>query len=510
MTALPESLYRAGQLRELDRRAIEVAGIPGGELMERAGRAAFEALGRRWPGARRLAVLCGTGNNGGDGYVMARLARQAGLEVAVLALGDPGRLDGDALRAAEAWRASGGATEAFAPEALEAADVVVDALLGTGLERPVEGAWREAIEAVNRLGRPVLAVDMPSGLHADTGAVLGAAVRAQITVSFIGLKQGMFTGEGPEHCGQVVFDALKVPEEVYRASHPSARRIGPETLARLLPPRPRTVHKGCCGHVLVVGGDYGMAGAARMAGEAAARTGAGLVSVATRAEHVAVITGPRPELMCRGVGGARDLVSLLARADVVAIGPGLGRSPWAAELLGAVLDSRATLVVDADGLNLLAAEPSARGGWVLTPHPGEAARLLRCTADEVQADRFAAVEALAEAFGGVSVLKGAGTLVRAPQGQTCLCDAGNPGMASGGMGDVLTGAIAGFLAQGLGLEQAARAGVYAHAVAGDAAARAGGERGLLALDLMGPLRTLVNPVAAGDPGGDGPHGLAGV
>lgn len=498
MSELPAALYRAAQVRELDRIAIQTFGIPGLTLMERAGRATFAALRHRWPEARRLAVLCGTGNNGGDGFVVARLAHEAGLAVEVLQVGDAARLAGDALAAAEVLRAAGVEPHSFDPGRIPEADVVVDALFGTGLEREVTGVWRAAVEAINASGANgagVVAVDIPSGLHADTGAVLGAAVRAQLTVTFIGLKQGLFTAMGPDHCGMVLFDDLQVPPDVYTSVSPAARRIRPEDLATRLAPRPRGAHKGGHGHVLIVGGEHGMAGAARMAGEAAARVGAGLVTVATRPEHAAVLTAARPELMCHGVEGPRDLLPLLRRATVVAIGPGLGRSRWAQGLFAAVLETGLPLVVDADALNLLAAEPVARGNWVLTPHPGEAARLLGTTSQAVQADRFSALAQLVRRYRAVAVLKGAGTLVQAEDGAVWLCDRGNPGMATGGMGDVLTGVIAGLAGQGLPLAEAAWAGVHLHATAGDAAAR-DGERGLLALDLMPHLRRAANPAGA--------------
>ncbi len=495
MEVLPHALFRAAQVRELDRLAMTAARVPGYELMERAGGAAFSLLRERWPDTGQVAVICGAGNNAGDGYVLARFARAAGLMVRVLAVSDPQRLRGDARQAYADWCAAGGDTVPFSRPALEQAQVVVDALLGTGLARTLEGEWRAAVATINTLGAPILAIDVPSGLHADTGAVLGAAVRATATISFIGLKQGMFTGEGPEHCGELHFDALGVPKETLQSVSASAMRIGAELLSRVLPRRSRSDHKGRFGHVLVVGGDAGMAGAARMAGEAAGRCGAGLVSIATRPEHAAVIAAARPELMCHGVAGARQLAPLLQRANVVAIGPGLGRSPWARELLSSVLECARPLVVDADALNLLADEPMRRDDWILTPHPGEAARLLGSETTAIQADRFAAVEALVDAFSGTCVLKGAGTLVRGPLACTYVCDAGNPGMASGGMGDVLTGVLAALVAQGLGLEVAARAGAHLHAAAADRAARAG-ERGLLALDLMSELRILTNPGCA--------------
>jgi hydroxyethylthiazole kinase-like uncharacterized protein yjeF len=493
MPALPTELYRAAQVRELDRLAIEEHAVPGYTLMSRAGAAAFALLRERWPQATRLAVVCGGGNNGGDGYLVARLAHQAGLTVSALWLSDPEKLKGDARRAYQEARQSGVPIQPFAVSSLATAEVIVDAILGTGLEREVSGAWREAIAAINGHAGGVLAIDIPSGLHADTGAVLGAAVRADITVTFIGLKQGLFTGEGPSYCGVLRFDNLDVPADIYATVHPACRRYAGEDLPQLLAPRPRSAHKGYYGHVLVVGGDLGMAGAARMAAEAAARCGAGLVSVATRAAHAGQQAAARPELMFRGVETPSELEPLLERATVIALGPGLGRTSWSQDMLRAVLATPDyPLVVDADALNLLAAEPAVRQDWVLTPHPGEAARLLRMSTAQVQADRFAAVSELALRFGGVCVLKGAGTLI-AERGQgLALCSCGNPGMASGGMGDVLTGLIAGLLAQGLPLWQAARAGVYVHARAADLAA-GGGERGLLALDLMPKLRELVNP-----------------
>ncbi len=490
---LPYALYRAAQVREFDRIAIQDFGIPGEALMERAGAAAFARLRERWPQVRDLTVLAGTGNNGGDGFVVARLAQQAGLTVRVLQVGDVTRLSADARLNLERFQAIEGEHRPYGRLPRET-QLIVDGLLGTGLDRPVEGVWAEAIHAVNAHPAPVVALDIPSGLHADTGQILGAAVAADLTISFIALKQGMFTGDGPACCGTVVFEGLEVPAAVYGWQVLGARRIDWERFADLLPPRPRTAHKGRFGHVLVIGGDLGMAGAARLAGEAALRSGAGLVSVATRPEHAASIAGGRPELMARGVATASDLDLLLERATVVAVGPGLGRAAWGRALLEHALGSGLPLVVDADALNLLAERAGHRADWVLTPHPGEAARLLGTTATEVHADRLAAAAALHERFGGVVVLKGAGTVVQSAGARPpAICSAGNPGMASGGVGDVLTGVIAALLAQGLGPDDAAEMGVSLHAAAGDLAA-GNGERGLIASDLLAPLRSLLNRV----------------
>lgn len=490
MNELPRELYRAEQSRELDRRAIEVHGILGYTLMERAGRMAYRVLRRRWPEARRIQIVCGGGNNAGDGYVVARFALRDGLDVRVLALVDPVRLQGAAGTAAKTYLELGQA-EPFQAEALDEAEVIVDALLGTGLDRVVQGRFAQAIEAINASGRPVLALDIPSGIHGDTGQIMGVAVRASATPTFIALKQGLFTGDAPGCTGEVTFSDLEVPAVVSAGIEPAALRITAAAVNPWLAPRERTAHKGWFGHVLVVGGDLGLGGAVRLAAEAACRLGAGLVTVATRPEHVPPILAARPEIMCRGVAGPEDLEPLFARATVVVLGPGLGSSDWSRALFECCIGFDGLLVVDADGLNRLAQAPRRRDNWVLTPHPGEAGRLLGCPVAEVQADRFAAVEALQTQWGGVAILKGAGSLIRGTAA-TWLCDCGNPGMASGGMGDILSGVIGGLLAQGLGLEAAAVSGVWLHALAADRAAAKDGERGLLATDLFVNLRRLAN------------------
>lgn len=490
---LPHALYRAEQVRALDRAAIEVHGIPGIELMRRAGAEAFRLLREHWPEARTIAVLAGAGNNGGDGYVIARLALADGLSVRVLRLGDPARLHGDAAASLEDYLAAGGTTEPYSGLP-PGADLIVDALLGTGLERGVEGRWADAIAAVNAQRAPVLAIDVPSGLNADTGRVMGVAVHARRTISFIGLKQGMFTGAGPDCCGEIHFSALGIPARVYASEILSARRIDWSQQAQALGPRPRAAHKGLFGHVLIVGGAPGMSGAARLAGEAALRAGAGLVTIATHPAHAPLLNLTRPELMVSGVQDAAGLAPLIERADVIAVGPGLGRGEWGRGLWEQVRLTARPRVVDADALNLLANDPGPGRDWVLTPHPGEAARLLGISAEEVEADRFHSARELQRRFGGVAVLKGAGTLVQGGSGRPpAVCSDGNPGMATAGSGDALTGVIAALLGQGLAAEEAACAAVCLHAAAGDRAAL-GGEKGLIAGDLVAALRGVANGI----------------
>ena len=493
MSNLPLSLYRAEQVRKLDQLAIVERDIPGITLMKNAGAAAWHELRAAWPEARRITVVCGSGNNAGDGYILASNALAQQYSVRVMALADPEQLKGDAATAARELLAAGVPVESFSPQNLADCDVIVDALLGTGLDRPVSGAYLEAIAAINRSQRAILSLDIPSGLHADTGQVLGAAVKASITVCFIGLKAGIYTGSGPEYAGQVIFADLNVPPDIYAGIKPRATRLHGSELSRLLAPRMRDAHKGDFGHVLIIGGDYGFAGAVRMAGEAAARSGAGLVSIATRGEHAFALSAAVPELMARGVVEPADLDALLGKVTVIAIGPGLGQSLWGQALLSKVLECRQPLVVDADALNLIAREPFHSDNWILTPHPGEAARLLAISTREVQDDRYGAAAELQRRYGGVIVLKGCGSIIADEAGDLSVCDAGNPGMAAGGMGDVLTGVIAGLLAQGLGKGAAARMGVYLHAHAADAAVAVSGERGLRATDLMPRIQRLANP-----------------
>jgi NAD(P)H-hydrate epimerase len=488
---LPQSLYRATDVRTLDDVAIHQYEIPGSTLMERAGTAAFNVLKSNWPDAKHITIVCGTGNNGGDGYVIARLAQEVGVKVQVLHAGSVSQLKGDAKTAADKLIKAGIKPVNFSTGKLTGADVIVDALLGTGLDRAVTGEMKTIIDDINLSGIPVYSIDIPSGLNADTGSIMGCAVKAEATVTFIGLKQGLFTGQGSACAGKIYFNDLSMPPDIYKQVTPAALRIDLENQLPLLPKRSRSAHKGDFGHVLIVGGDLGYTGALLMACEAAARVGAGLVSLATRSEHAIQTSTARPEIMAHGVEQAPQLSGLLKRATVIGIGPGLGQSEWALMLLGRVLDTRLPLVVDADALNLLAQEPVHRDNWILTPHPGEAARLLNCRSADIQNDRFAAVKELQQRYGGVIVLKGSGTLVIDPSSQVAVCSDGNPGMATGGMGDVLTGVIAGLLAQGLTLADAARLGVCVHAAAGDEAAKAG-ERGMLATDLMPWLRRLVN------------------
>lgn len=490
-------LFSIEQARAIDRDAQRALGLSEYALMQRAGAAAWRALLQHWPQAHRIGIACGPGNNGGDGSVLARLARASGRDVIVMRL--PGGVPrSDAARQAFAgWEADGGAVREFDAAAraaeLPQVDLWVDALFGIGLARAPEGAVLALIEAINCAGVDVFALDVPSGVDADTGHVPGVAIRAARTLGFIVNKRGLHTGAALDHVGALHIDALGVSKTTIAAHVPVARCVRTSALATWLPARLRDSNKGEYGHVLCVGGEHGTAGAIALTAEAALRSGAGLVSVATRAEHVAMLLARRPELMVHGVEDSAEFTTLCERAGVLAIGPGLGKGEWGRALLSAALQADKPLVLDADALNLVSESPARLRDAIITPHPGEAARLLGINPVQVQSDRFAAAYALAARFDCCVVLKGAGSVIAAPGVMPVVIAAGNPGMATGGMGDVLTGVIGAMRAQHLSAFDAAVCGALLHALAGDAAAKKGGERGLLASDLFWQLRRLANP-----------------
>lgn len=484
------SLYTTDQVRRIDHSAMEHLGIAGYELMQRAAAAAFATLRRRWPEARHIALLAGSGNNGGDAFLLGVLALRAGLTVDAIVLAHDS--SGDALRARLAFvAASGRVVDAGGITAIGDAAVVVDGLFGTGLSRPVQGAAAALIERVNASGRPVLALDVPSGLNADTGALFDVAIHADATISFVAWKRGLFTADGLDCCGTRELATLDLGDAPDAAVEADAHLLD-ASLASLLGPRRNNANKSTFGHVLAIGGDTGTAGAIHLTSEAALRCGAGLVSIATRQQNISALNAARAELMAHAVDCANQLTPLIGRASVMAVGPGMGQGAWGRSLFDCVLACGKPLVIDADALNLLARNPHALPpAVVITPHPGEAARLLGCDVATIQRDRFAAARELASRYAAVTVLKGAGSLIAAPDGRVAVCPWGNSGMASGGMGDVLTGVIAALLAQGLSTWDAARLGVALHARAGDIAA-GDSPRGLLASDLFVPLRHLVN------------------
>ena len=485
------ALYDNHALRELETAATGASG-DASVLMRRAGHAAWRHVLAHWPQAGRIVVVCGPGNNGGDGYVLATHALQSGREVTVVRKAAPASALAQA--ACRDFESAGGNVVPFGG-VLPAADVVVDALFGIGLSRAPDADAAALIDAMNAQSCPVIALDVPSGVDSDSGRVPGVAVRAVRTLQLLAAHRGLATGAALDYCGGLATDALGIDAASFGLRE-VATALHADALIDWLRPRRRDSHKGNNGHVLCIGGDRGAGGAIVLCAEASLRSGAGLTSVATHPDHVTALLARRPEAMVRGLELARDAGDMMDRADVVAIGPGLGQRAWGAGLLDAAVATGKPMVIDADALNLLAVHPrKLRPDWILTPHPGEAARLLGIDIAAVQSDRFAAAHALVERFACVAVLKGAGTIVAAPGRIPCVVAAGNPGMAVGGMGDLLTGVIAALRAQGAAAFDAACCGALLHAVAGDAAAAVGGERGLLPSDLLDHLRRLSNPAA---------------
>lgn len=489
MSELMHALYRCEQIRTCEQQAIAQFGIH--QLMTRAGTEAFFFLLRIYPQVRHLAVYCGSGNNAGDGYVLARLAHEHGLQVIIYQCKAVDDLPDAAKHAALAAQEAG-VPCLWADEHLDAeVELIVDALLGIGISGPVYGLIAAAISQINASALPVFSLDVPSGLNADSGLVANFCVKASTTLTFIALKSGMYTLDGPDYCGVIYCRPLQL-EPYLRSMIPVAFLLDKHHGSLPLPSRKKNSHKGNYGHVLVIGGGPGMPGAAALAAKAALRSGAGAVSIATWPAHTAALLPVVPEAMIWGVHTAAELESLLAKATFCIIGPGLGDNDWAKTLFLAAISSQLPMVIDASALRLLAEYPQLDDNWVLTPHPGEAAHLLSCPTAAIQEDRYQAISALQQRYGGVVLLKGVGTVIQTLDKNIFVCPNGNPGMASAGMGDVLSGIIAGLAAQGLSLSAAALLGVWAHAAAADKIVAEQGERGLLASDLLDVLPMILN------------------
>jgi NAD(P)H-hydrate epimerase len=528
-------LVTAAEMRAADFYTIQEIGLPGAVLMEEAGRQVAELclrLLKERPGRGRVFVWAGKGNNGGDGLVAARRLGLAGYHVEVfLVAEDPGTLSSETRRNLEVLRRLGiPVNQAWSAAEISAAEIVgasgdlqVDALLGTGSRGPVSGPLAAAIAAINRGGVPVVAVDLPSGLNADTGEVLGPAVRAGYTVTFGRPKVGLLTYPGAELVGQLYVADIGIPAEAYPEDAPAAFLLEAGEVAARLPAWKPTTHKGERGRVFVVGGSPGLTGAVCLAGEAALRAGAGLVTVGVpegvhdifEVKLTEVMTAPLPETedgtLAASAAGA--VLERAAQADALAVGPGLGRGEELASLLAELVrESPVPLVIDADGLNALVGHMEVLGEAaapiILTPHPGELARLTGSTPAEVQAHRLPLARDVAREWNAVVVLKGARTVIAAPDGTCYINPTGNPGLATGGTGDVLTGVIAAFLAQGLDAVQAAAAGVFLHGLAGDLAAKSsGGERGFVAGDVIHALPSALSALLRGEPCGKVIHTL---
>jgi len=504
------NLYDKKTVRLVDQAMIQNHVASGYDLMTRAAQSAIDVIFERYPGITQLVIFCGQGNNAGDGYVLARLALMKQINVSVYSLVNYKQLSGDALLAYNDWSQVGETLfnindKQIIEELINNTDLIVDAILGTGLDRSLSPSWNEIIRHINRRDAdiPVVAIDIPSGLDADTGYTWGETIKAEITVTFIAKKQGMYTGQARNYCGDIVFKSLAVPESLYQQHTSKALLLSWELLAQKIPPRLAVSHKGHYGNVLIIGGNISMPGAVMLAGQAALRSGAGLVKILTHSENVLAIQANHAELMVHGMDdNTIDTVylnSLLDWADSIAIGPGLGTNSWANSLLQLTFKylnnnsnncSEKALIIDADGLNLLALNHNLKyANLVITPHPGEAARLLRCNIEQIEQNRYVSIQQLYDDYNAIVVLKGAGTLI-AHQSEISVCPYGNAGMATAGMGDCLSGILSSLVAQGLPADLATKIAVCLHAKAADLAAKEG-QKGMIASDILPFVRHLI-------------------
>jgi ADP-dependent NAD(P)H-hydrate dehydratase / NAD(P)H-hydrate epimerase len=484
---IPVFLYRTEQVRAAELHMLAAEQIGETELLARAGEAAADLALMRHPNALRVTVLAGNGKNGADALVVARLLRRKGIDVTVMSL-NAAKFAKEYINAKLALESEGGRVIPMEPESLDSAAIIIDGLIGTGLISALREEMTQVVDTINASNAWVLSLDVPSGIDADTGYCHGVAVEADLTLVFGAIKQGLLTSRARHCCGEIAFADLGLTPYL---PEPAAMRADVRCLPHWFGSRPRDSHKGMSGKVTVIGGDFGMPGAVRLAAEACMRSGAGMVTVISRPEHQMSVIVNRPELMFLGC----DLVDMevyqkLGWADVLVLGPGLGKRDWGYNLFKSVGLSDKPKVLDADALNILSGEPRHQSNWVLTPHPGEAARLLGVGIEEIEQDRFSAVKALQAKYGGLVLLKGAGTLIY--DGETLtVAPVGNPGLASGGSGDVLSGILGALMAQGLDNAKATIAAVVIHGMAADLAAQQG-ERGMLAGDLMPFIRQLVN------------------
>lgn len=489
---LPLEIYSTEQIRQFEAMAINDYGIAETTLMAQAAQAALNCLLELWPEAKHIGVVCGPGNNAGDGYYLAKLATEHGLVADVYYVSSPEQLTGAAQWAYMQAQTANIQIMSFDDIEIIEADLLVDAIFGIGLDRPLKDEYFTAVERVNNSLMPVLSLDIPTGICSKTGNVLGNAIIADATMAFIGVKSGLVTGEATDYVGELFCDDLQLPVDIFLQTEPYALRLSYDMVMDYFEPRLKNSHKGDNGHVVIVGGDYGLAGAVSLAANAALRAGAGLVTVVTRAEHISAIIGFRPEVMAIASEHV-DWSQLLARADIVVVGPGLGQSKWSEQMFAQVSNSDTNFVIDADGLYFLR-KNNLDKPMIITPHPGEAASLLQTDTASIQADRYQALIKLKQKYPqALAVLKGAGSLILDETETFLACQAGNPGMSSAGMGDVLTGLIAGLWAQGYDRESALEMGVMIHALAGDIVALEQGERGMLATDLLLIIQQLVNP-----------------
>jgi hydroxyethylthiazole kinase-like uncharacterized protein yjeF len=490
--SLDARLFQVVDIKQIAERAYKEQSITTSMLMRRAAQAAFDSIVYHYPLAQTFGIFCGSGSNGADGLYFAAIAALAGKVVYCYVVADIEKLN-EKQKKAYLSAQEAGVIFAKADQIIgEDTDIVIDALLGLGCKGELSLEIATIVDLINHSKKAVCALDIPTGLNPNTGGIAEHCVSADLTISFIAPKIGCYMFKGPNVCGKLITHHLGIDPKIIDEQKPVATLLSERMIRESLSKHPKNSHQRDVGHVLVIGGDYGMGGAVRIAAEAAMRAGALSVTVATRPEHLNVITGARPEIMCFEVRTGEDLKPLIENAQVIVLGPGLGRSDWSRSLFDTVIASDKPKIMDGDALIFLSENPVKRNDWILTPHPGEASELLKHSCPDIQNFRLESVKEMQMIYGGVVVLKGRGSLVNDGK-EIHLCHAGNPGMATAGMSDILSGVIGGLVAQGLPLSQSAGVGVLVHARSADMAVQEAGERGILATDLLPYLRVLVNP-----------------
>ena len=499
-------LYTASETRKIDNLAIKEKGISGYSLMQMAAEFTLDVILREFSPVEELIIFCSKGKNSGDGFLLGSFAKEFGLEVTIVMSNTSNVLKGVSRKAFEEMKdAKVKIISTKSVEKLKVSNkaVIVDALIGTGLKGNLRKNIKESILALNKLGvkLPVLSLDIPSGINPDTGDADDIAVYADITATFVAQKRGCFTSVGKKFSGEIIYSDLEIPKNLFSKITSTSYVVDYEDSISKVVYREQDAHKGHFGNVLIVGGDRGLGGAGLLSSRAAVYSGAGLTSLVTRPEHVSASLVSCPEVMVKGVDSGQDIEEHLVKPDVIAIGPGLGQSAWSEQMIQRVFweaEKRdISVIMDADALNLLTKlklSSDLPKRLILTPHPGEAARLLNTSVAVIESNRFSAAAKIQKKFNATVVLKGSGTVICHKSGGTQkwgICDSGNPGMATGGMGDVLTGIIAGLLAQGLTLKEAAEAGVDLHAKAADQASLEFGEAGLTSSDVINELKYLL-------------------
>ena len=499
-------LYTASETRKIDNLAIKEKGISGYSLMQMAAEFTLDVILREFSPVEELIIFCSKGKNSGDGFLLGSFAKEFGLEVTIVMSNTSNVLKGVSRKAFEEMKdAKVKIISTKSVEKLKVSNkaVIVDALIGTGLKGNLRKNIKESILALNKLGvkLPVLSLDIPSGVNPDTGDADDIAVYADITATFVAQKRGCFTSFGKKFSGEIIYSDLEIPKNLFSKITSTSYVVDYEDSISKVVYREQDAHKGHFGNVLIVGGDRGLGGAGLLSSRAAVYPGAGLTSLVTRPEHVSASLVSCPEVMVKGVDSGQDIEEHLVKPDVIAIGPGLGQSAWSEQMIQRVFweaEKRdVSVIMDADALNLLTKlklSSDLPKRLILTPHPGEAARLLNTSVAVIESNRFSAAAKIQKKFNATVVLKGSGTVICHKSGGTQkwgICDSGNPGMATGGMGDVLTGIIAGLLAQGLTLKEAAEAGVDLHAKAADQASLEFGEAGLTSSDVINELKYLL-------------------